>query len=351
MNGSEKFKKLLIVPQKVYSEWKRALMDENNLSYFDKLIKGVLRKKNLTDDEKWNLYKYQLMKYNNFKRGIENRKNKKRVDYNPPQSQSHPKVIPTRNDDFDLKIPTATSSAFNTPINIKNRRSTLLIPQQQKRENFVGFRDDLPNNNGIMEEKIFEHNPQEQDYDKFESELNRNDDAIADDDDAVGDDRFLAREKFNFDDELEFEFHKKAQRELESAHPNDVVRKDNTLGKEYRAFEDRQTGDYTIVEVEPIKNRLAEKVLNSLRRDEYSQMDISAAPETSIPAVARAREVFNLKRNISKNQTFGEHSERHGYNLRKRAKKNKTPEKPAQRKVNRKYRDQKQRWLSLRNLK
>jgi hypothetical protein len=147
------------------------------------------------------------MKYNNFKRGIENRRNKKKVDYNPPQSQSRPKVIPTLNDDFNFKIPAATSSAFNTPINIKNRWSTLLRPQQQKRESFVSFRDVLPDNNGIMEEKIFEHNPQEQDYAKFESELIRNDDDIVDDG-AVDDDRFLAGEKFNFDDELEFELHK-----------------------------------------------------------------------------------------------------------------------------------------------
>jgi hypothetical protein len=197
----------------------------------------------------------------------------------------------------------------------------------------VSFQDVLPSND-VMEEEIYAHNPEEQNYALFESELNKKDD--------IDDDRFLAGEKFNFDNELEFELHKEAQRQLGSEHPNDIVRKDNTLGKEYRGFEDRRTGDHTIIEVEHVKDRL-EKVLNSGREGEFSQMDVSAAPQTSIPA-ARARDIFNFN---GKTPNPKDHSERHGYNLRKRARKNTTPEKLTKREVNRRYRAKKRRWLNL----
>jgi hypothetical protein len=57
---SEVFKNLIIVPRQIFNEWQS---ERAALSNLDKLMKSIMTKRNLSDTQKWNLYKFNLIKY------------------------------------------------------------------------------------------------------------------------------------------------------------------------------------------------------------------------------------------------------------------------------------------------
>lgn len=67
---------------------------------------------------------------------------------------------------------------------------------------------------------------------------------------------FNNENKLFFDDDLEHALHEEAQHQLEVKDPRDVVRRDDSLGKAIRVFENPNTGDRVDIEVEPIRQML-----------------------------------------------------------------------------------------------
>lgn len=280
---NEKFKKLLIIPQKLFNEWKNILNGEKNLSYFDKLIKNVLKRKNLSDDQKWNMYKYQMLKFANLKKNLKKNRNKlksrvRSTEEDIPDLQKS--QSPKKKQSFIQSPP----PRFTATIVNKGRVSEPPVSSTRSEDNTISFEESIE-----MKDDVYEHIPQ--DYGEFESQLPNNNVEKMD----VGDDRFLAGEKYDFDHDLEFALHEAAQQELGSLHPSDVVRKDKTLGMDYRSFYDKRTGSDTMIEVEPVKEQI-EKLYNESGRLENHQSETVPDLEKSIvPQTKRTRGFITKK--------------------------------------------------------
>jgi hypothetical protein len=165
---NEKFKKLLIIPQKLFNQWKNILNDEKNLSYFDKLIKSVLKRKNLSDDQKWNMYKYQMIKFANLKKNLkkQNRnKIKTRVGLMEEKIPNHQKSQSLKEKEPVLSpLPPSRFAANGPRTAIKDRASDPPISSTRFGNDSISFEESAE-----MKEDVYEPIPQ--DYGEFESQL------------------------------------------------------------------------------------------------------------------------------------------------------------------------------------
>jgi hypothetical protein len=98
--------------------------------------------------------------------------------------------------------------------------------------------------------------------------------------------------KFEFaDDDLEFELHKLGQEALGAKHAADVVVRRNSLGKAYRSFDNRLTGENVLVDVEPIKSKL-----DAERRDSiYNAAHVTRSPQLLSSSQAAAHTLAKTK--------------------------------------------------------
>lgn len=234
------FKSLIIFPKHLFEEWKTIVDNEQRLSTLDKKIKKIMNMKNISDDRKWFLYKHQLMNASKFKlqqqkqkQQTENEKiNALNIKLQQQQQQENEKI-----NRLNMKL---QQQQENEKINAQKINKNQIRKQQQ---NIATQTIDLQPN----PEEIFETDFKLTDFD-----LNDDEKMFIDDE---GDQNSRLNKNI-YNEDLEYALHEEAQRQLETKNPNVIVRRNDSLGKDFRIFENKDTGERVDIEVEPIFRKL-----------------------------------------------------------------------------------------------
>lgn len=83
---NEKFKNLIILPKHIYLELKKQIEIEQKISKIDRNLRNILHNKKYSDDEKWHLYKRELVNHINHLK-VNNTNNKKNNDDQPTKKK------------------------------------------------------------------------------------------------------------------------------------------------------------------------------------------------------------------------------------------------------------------------
>jgi hypothetical protein len=234
--NNEAYKNIIIIPKHLFSKFQNFINDEKQMTFLDQEMHKVMKLKNVDDDKKWNLYKHNLFQYellrkkNNILNNIHN---------NSADTFSNNKLIQIKNDKINKKQLLQTENNINKSIDI-----TSDIDREFKNKKEYPFHKTYYDDNDI-ENAL--HNKRNEyffaDENKMEIDTKLNE-------------MFLHRNNQFFNEDLEFELHKQAQKELGTKNENDVIRRNDSLGSDYRIFEDRKSGAEVRIPVEPIMERL-----------------------------------------------------------------------------------------------
>lgn len=269
MTENEKFKNLIIVPHSVFNEWRKIVETERKMSNLDKIMRNIMKKKKLSDLEKWNLYKYQLIKYANFKR-IAGEKNKLQSELPMPDNrqqqisnysrESKFRRVPTKFNRESLEVSAPATSTKNKELNTESNEDLL---------------ENLKDPTEPYKEDFYENIPQK--YENFNEVMASSsmiEPASQENMEVENEGNYRPAQNYNFDEDLEFELHKHAEKLLNAKHPIDVVRRSYSLGRDYRSFDDKTTGDNVLINVSPIKRKL-DKVYKNMSDTQNAQLNAS----------------------------------------------------------------------------
>jgi hypothetical protein len=247
---NEKYKNLIVIPKHIYLQLKNAYNENESLTNFDKEIKKILNKKNIKDYQKWNLYKYKLLKYKNL--------------LNSKHTQ----------------IPTVNRAQMTDEKGTQTKRQSIRRTLKQHQSASIDDEEEIQ----MPKEEVYSNSR--------ELELNQLEDNIPSFDPNI--------EKYNINssdmevdpEELEMTLHEIAQEELGTRNPNDVRKVNSSMGKSYREFVDRNTNEHIQINVdEAIK-----KVYKKMNDEENEQFNTSIVdqqqhpPRTSTPVLKKTAE-------------------------------------------------------------
>lgn len=272
MNNYEKFKNLLVFPKHLFEKWKKNIEIDQKLSHLDKEMQNIMKRNDLNDYQKWNLYRYQLIKFkrnkkNPIKSAIVNNPatftQKKILRASKPTRKTVDSSIQTENDFLPKKIDSETQTA-----------PSYLHNNSFKEDIFENVSQEIENYNGqpLFSSSFIEPNENELMDFSIQKSLN-----------------FNPGEEYNFDEDLEAEINKIAQKELNAQHPNDIVRRDYSLGKDYRSFDNKLTGENITIDVSPIKKMLNASLYNDSATNERNQISDRVSVENNPKPVLKKK--------------------------------------------------------------
>jgi hypothetical protein len=289
-NQQEKFKKLLIFPKNLFDEWKKNVEDEKKFTPLDRGLKNIMKRKDLNDYQKWDLYKYQLLKHQKPKK--QTTSNKQTI-FNTSQTRANKKTLrskinkvrqqlyqPQVKNDGEIQIENEkifSSPAKNVSQNFSalNENDLKLFKSPKSSRNISrNIINTLPQ----LKEKedIFENNVEE--FEEFNNEHPPSSSMIVSDEMEVEYDE----EPAHYDDDVEVLMHSMAQDELGAKHPNDIVRLSTSANGEYSKYLNKTTGENTLIEKDRAKDILNQSVYNEQNTSRLNQTP-SRAPVVSNP--------------------------------------------------------------------
>lgn len=271
----EQYKKLYVLSPQYYDKLQKQRVKVTPDQPLDQLLLNIMQNKQPNVYKKWLMYKNALIKFRESKDKntlkipqVKEPEIDKNITFKTPHFKKLLKTTPSYHWDFENIIETPVTSkprkSVTFPKNLNNSQSDLF--NKYRKQNDDGFlnstQEDEDDSNEIL--NIFDQTP-EQIFDStrnpelkeiFEHNLNNSSDKTK-------------------NEEIEQELFNIAQRSLGEQNEQNIVRLDNTLDDDFRAFENRKTRDLIAIEVEPVQNFVENGMQPNLRREEAPRSNVS----------------------------------------------------------------------------
>lgn len=272
--NKEKYKKMYVLSPKYYEKLQKQKVEVISDHPLDEMLLKILQSKEPNNYKKWLMYKNALIKFRESKDkntlktpANKNQENEKDITFSTPYFKKVLKENP--NSYFwDSKI-------YNTetPVTTKPRKSVTFRRSSKDSDLFSKYRrsyneqvnSSLDNSSSSNNSNVFDHSNTKP---YFDSTRNQDKDDIFEHDPANDVNESMS-------EEVEKELFSLAQSTLGEKNEQNIIRLEDTLGKDFRAFENHKTRDIVAVQVEPVKNYVENDVPMSLTREEEERRDVS----------------------------------------------------------------------------
>jgi len=161
--------RMIVIPPEIFEKFKHLVLEDEQLTDLDKMMKSILYNKKLNDLNKWHLYRQNLIKYSSMKR-----KNAHETKFKWPVKHVEGVAVQTR------KIYTKDQTT-------KTNSPKVAYKQSQT----DGIRDEEEYTNDVAMDEVFENNDEE--VQSENDNVDNDDDADDSDNNIINKDQILRR--------------------------------------------------------------------------------------------------------------------------------------------------------------